>query len=72
MTKEELLKEIDIENRPSWSRKGQHVFNYMDKVYGVARSVQFIDGVDCFYNDDEIDNFLDKCLNRINNGTTRN
>ena len=44
----------------------------MNEVYGVVRAVQFVDGVDCFYNDGEIDNFLDKCLKRINNGITRN
>jgi hypothetical protein len=49
-------------NRPSWSRKGQFVFNYIEEKYGdTARYVQFIDNVDCFYNDDEIERFLIKC-----------
>jgi hypothetical protein len=27
----------------------------------VARYVQFIEGIDCFYRDDKIDQFIDKC-----------
>jgi len=50
-----------MENRESHLRKGQFVFNYIDANYGVARYVQFIDGIDCFYNDDKIDQFIDKC-----------
>lgn len=62
---EELKKEIFSNEIPEWSRKGQFVFNYMDKVYGVARAVQFEDRVDCFYADSKIDLFLEKCLERM-------
>lgn len=46
--------------KPKEWRDGQFVFNYIDEVYGVARNVQFIDGVDCFYNDSKIDEFIDR------------
>lgn len=67
MTKEELLKELKSQEFPKEWRWGQSVFNYMESVYHVSRKVQFLDGVDCFYNDDIVDEFLDKCLKYINN-----
>ena len=39
-------------------RKGQKVFNYIDSKYRVARKVQFDYGVDCFYRDDLIEEFI--------------
>ena len=50
---------------PHW-RKGQFVFNYIDEIYGVARHVQFVDHVDCFYNDGQIDSFLRCVVDRYN------
>ena len=44
--------------RPLEWRLGQAVFNYIDKYYNVARRVQFIDQVDCFHNDEVIDQFI--------------
>ena len=41
-------------------RKGQKVFNYIDKKYGIAREVQFKHGIDCFYRDEYIDSFIKK------------
>lgn len=68
ITVEELKKEIsEIEFPKNW-RKGQSVFNYIDAVYGVARNIQFYYGIDCFYNDDNIDDFLDKAVELINRG----
>lgn len=63
MTYEEFKKEIYdlVEQRPKNWRKGQAVFNFLDiipKYKNVARRVQFEDGIDCFYNDDAIDDFL--------------
>lgn len=49
-----------MDNKPDEWRPGQFVFNYIDERYGVARNVQFIDGVDCFYNDDNIEEFIDR------------
>ena len=45
-------------NKPTEWRDGQTVFNYSDELYDVARKVQFIDGVDCFYDDSKIDEFI--------------
>jgi hypothetical protein len=42
---------------PMW-RKGQTVFNYIDKKYGVARYVQFQEHIDCFYDDNQIEDFI--------------
>lgn len=75
MTKEELKKEIEeaaIENKPKNWRKGQFVFNYIDAIYNVARDVQFIDKVDCFYNDELIDYFIEKATERINQNNNDN
>lgn len=47
-----------VEKCPKEWRKGQAVFNVVDEMFGVARTVQFEDGVDCFYNDYFIDEFL--------------
>ena len=69
MTLEEFKKEVlnFMDNRPKAWRKGQAVFNYIDKYYGVAREVQFEDLVDCFYNDDIIDEFIEKAFSRFIN-----
>ena len=50
-----------MEDRPQDWRKGQFVFNYINEKYRVARYVQFIDGIDCFHNDDKIDAFIVRC-----------
>ena len=68
MTLEELKKEIYSVPQPPYWRKGQFVFNYIDQIYDVARDVQFKDNVDCFYNDDKIDEFLECVIKRLNNG----
>lgn len=69
MTFGDFKNEIDnvIINRPKSWRKGQAVFNYIDAKYDIARSVQFNDGVDCFYRDDQIEEFLQKAYKRIIN-----
>ena len=68
ITIEELKKEIsEIEFPKNW-RKGQSVFNYIDNVYGIARTIQFKWGIDCFYNDNNIDEFLNKAVEIINHG----
>ena len=67
MRTEDLKKEIDemIKSKPSNWRDGQFVFNYINAEYGVARDVQFIDKVDCFFIDEKIDEFIEKCAERI-------
>lgn len=68
ITIEELKKEIsEIEFPKNW-RKGQSVFNYIDNVYGIARTIQFKYGIDCFYNNNNIDDFLNKAVEIINHG----
>ena len=47
-----------ISEKPSHYRDGQAVFNFIDNVYGVARQVQFIDNIDCFYDNDNIEAFI--------------
>ena len=60
MTLEDFQVEVlqAISQRPSQYRPGQAVFNYIDENYGVARHVQFVDGIDCFYDDDQIIPFI--------------
>ena len=53
-------------------RKGQSVFNYIDHTYNVARTVQYIDNIDCFYNDDNIDEFIEKAYNHVRQNSARN
>jgi hypothetical protein len=71
MTFEELKQEVEGAYKTScpknW-RKGQFVFNYINSYYGVARYVQFNKGVDCFYIDENIDEFIKasaECLNNL-------
>ena len=69
-TREEL-KEIILDDSKKmkelypYYRWGQAVFNYVDEYLGVARKVQFEDNVDCFYNDDAVDAFIEKTLDAI-------
>jgi hypothetical protein len=65
MTVQELKKEIFSVAKPLYWRDGQFVFNYIDQIYGVARDVQFKDNIDCFYNDDKIDAFLECVIKRL-------
>lgn len=51
----------------SYLRLGQFIFNYIHGFYGVACTVKDKDGVDCYYRDDLIDDFLKLCVQRINN-----
>ena len=53
--------------RHRYLRLGQFVFNYIHGFYGVAVAVKDKDGVDCYYRDDLIDNFLKCCVKRLNN-----
>lgn len=60
MTFEEFRSDVltAMKNKPKNWRDGQFVFNYIDSEYGVARYVQFNEGVDCFYQNDEIEKFI--------------
>ena len=69
-TREEL-KEIILDDSKKMNelypnyRWGQAVFNYADEYLGVARKVQFEYNVDCFYNDDAVDAFIEKTLDAL-------
>ena len=66
MTPDEFKAKIyNIEKLSNW-REDQFVFNTIDSLYGVARIVQFNDGIDCFYDDSKIDQFINACYNRLN------
>lgn len=67
MTTEELKQEIYnwMPNKPKNWREGQAVFNYVDQVYGAARTAQFGYNVDCFYDDSKIDAFIETCAEII-------
>lgn len=54
-----------ISEKPSNYRDGQAVFNFIDNVYGVARQVQFIDNIDCFYDNDNIEAFIVAAYRKI-------
>ena len=67
ITFQELKSEVIEKSkyRHSYLRLGQFVFNYIDANYGVARAVQFEDRIDCFFRDDKIDDFIEKCASRL-------
>jgi hypothetical protein len=69
ITFQELKSEVIEKSkyRHSYLRLGQFVFNYIHGFYGVAVSVKDKDGIDCYYRDDLIDDFLKCCVKRINN-----
>ena len=55
--KKEVLDFAENKAPKSW-RKGQAVFNYIDRSYGVARTLQFKNHIDCFYDDEAVDGFI--------------
>ena len=67
MTLEEFKTSIYNIEKPAHWREGQFVFNTIDQLYnGLSRVVQFNDGIDCFYDDSKIDQFINACYNRLN------
>lgn len=70
LTFEEFKKEVQqaIYARPECIRAGQAAFNYVDSTFGdVARISQHKDGIDCFYDDSKIDEFIANCYKIISN-----
>lgn len=68
MTLQEFKNIIYQEPKPNEWREGQFVFNTIDRLFGnIARTVQFEDGIDCFYQDSYIDDFINACYNRYGN-----
>ena len=56
-----------MKNKPKAWRDGQFVFNYINEKYNVARYVQFVERVDCFYDDKNINSFIVKCYEALQN-----
>lgn len=72
ITKGDILKEAELLRKEQpCLRKGQAVFNYVDMhpelFKNAARISQFNYGIDCFYNDNMIDQFIDQVLEIVNN-----
>ena len=66
----ELKQEVEDnyeKNCPEGWGKGQFVFNYIESTYNVAKQVQILDKIDCFYDDSKIAAFLLASLKYINN-----
>lgn len=62
MNKDSILEAaIDLQQAYGW-RLGQSVFNLLDTAqYGhLSRIVQMDYGIDCFYDDDKIDEFIER------------
>ena len=60
MTYEEFKKDVldFLKDKPKEWRDGQAIFNYINEKYEVARYVQFMEGIDCFFNDHMIEAFI--------------
>lgn len=67
LTFEEFRDEVltAMTNKPKDWRDGQFVFNYIDEKYGVARIVQFVDKLDCYYCDSKIEAFIERSYEHI-------
>jgi hypothetical protein len=67
MNFEDLRREIieAMKDKPKYIRDGQFVFNYIDEKYRVARKIQFQEGIDCFYDDTQINKFIAKAAQQI-------
>lgn len=60
ITKGDILAGAAYRKLHPQQRLGQSIFNYVDLNFGdIARHIQFGLGIDCFYNDDIIDKFVD-------------
>lgn len=68
MTYNEFLTDVMnlVQECPVYWRTGQSIFNVVDSKYGVARICQFEYNIDCFYDDDQIEPFLRKSFELIN------
>ena len=66
ITVEEMKNVIFSYEIPENWRKGQFVFNMVDELYGVARTVQYHENIDCFFDDSKIDAFIEKACKIVN------
>lgn len=60
-TKEVFLRKIyeEAKKMQPTQRKGQSIFNATELLYQIGRVVQMHNGIDCFYDDSKINQFLD-------------
>lgn len=61
-----------VDNKPRAWRDGQAVFNYINDTYGVARAVQFGKNVDCFFDDNKIEEFIKEAYDMYVDGCVEN
>ena len=61
--KQDILKALKNKH-PQW-RDGQFIFNYIHDKYNVAKDVTIKDNVDCFYDDNQIEKFIELSYKRI-------
>lgn len=59
------LKEEALKNKPSSYRDGQQIFNYIQSIYQIGYLIKEKYGVDCFYVDSKIDEFLEKTVKEL-------
>lgn len=52
-------------------RHGQAVFNILDTFTPLARTVQFEHGIDCFHDDDKVDEFIAKVAELLTQENTQ-
>lgn len=68
MTHEEFIASIweKVKKYPKEHRPGQKVFNACEELYGsVARDVQFNDMIDCYYDNTQIEDFIEAVWKRL-------
>lgn len=69
MTLEEFRNDVltAMKNKPASLRDGQFVFNYISEKYDGIRLDNYISLVDCYYNDKNIDEFINTCFYCLTN-----
>ena len=67
ITHEEFIVDVyeAIDRRPLAWRMGQACFNLIESKYHVGRIVQFDRHIDCFYNDELIDKFVETAWEEV-------
>lgn len=74
MTLEEFRDDVltAMKNKPESLRDGQFVFNYISEKYSDIRLYHYISIVDCYYNDKNIDEFINTCFYCLTNKNNDN
>jgi len=68
LSKEEFIQKVRTDASESCLifpelRWGQAIFNSVEELFGseIARTPQFVYNIDCFYDDNKVNDFLEKC-----------